>query len=165
MAPQERGRSRGAVLSMVAAVMMATLCLSGCLSSPTTQEEPKITIILESPFAEGRQGTTDQVWDATLDIMRILPTESEVPWSGLRVLVKSETGSVLLVATEPVADSGTYGDAVEVWYVDTTGNRDRADAGDAFKVTSMSEDYEGATVEVLRVGERVASTRLQTDFP
>ena len=58
-----------------------------------------------------------------------------------------------------------YGNAVEVWYVDESGGRNTADVGDAVKVTSMDQSYQGASVLLYHREERVADATLPIVFP
>ena len=52
----------------------------------------------------------------------------------------------------------------EVWYQEVAGNEDRATVGDAFRITSMDRTYEGATVQVTRQGEVLATATLPVAF-
>jgi hypothetical protein len=151
---------------IIVALVALLLPLSGCIDDGTYDDEDKITFALQMAQVTPRDTGSERVWDAELGIMKITPKGSEVKWSSVSVLIKGSDGSVLLQETPVSTDSGTYGSAVEVWYMDSTGGRNQADAGDKLKVTGMDAgDYEGAYVEVMHRGERVASTPLPTDFP
>jgi hypothetical protein len=150
---------------MVFALIVLVLPLSGCIDGGNGVEEEKLTINLSMPFVEPRDPGSGTVWDATLDIYKVTPRGTEPKWTSLTMIIKGASGSVLLQATPLSKDSGLYGSAVEVWYVDEVGDASTADEGDAFKVTSMDETYEGAHIEVLHRGDRVADIVLPTDFP
>ena len=154
-------------LFLVALVTVIVLSLSGCYSPEYGPEEERITLAIASPFVEPRNTGTAMLHDATLDIMKITPKDSTVKWSNVKVLIKGADGSVLLPATPVIVeDTGTYGGTVEVWYHDEAGDRKKVDAGDSILITGMeAAEYEGAWVEITRLGERIGAVSLPTDFP
>jgi hypothetical protein len=146
--------------------------VSGMIS---TEESDKTTVTLANPsvqsMAAGVDRTTD-CWDVTLNVQKITPKDVKVKWSELRVIVKSESGSVLDPSSPVAADTGAYtGDDLvsaviqEFWYVEVTTGDDKLDAGDGVKITGMDLTYEGASIEFTKGGERIASATLPTNFP
>jgi hypothetical protein len=113
---------------------------------------------------ESRRPDGESVWDATMDITRVTPSDAQARWTSLTVVIKAVDGSVLLLETPLSKDSGTYGSAVEAWYVDDAGGRGTADVGDAVKVTSMDQSYQGATVQLIHRGTLAGSVLLPIAF-
>jgi hypothetical protein len=109
------------------------------------------------------------VYDAVLNINKITPKDDKVNWADLRILVKSDSGSVLQ-SESPLAldgsvayDRSTATTSMEYWYVETGGDV-KLSAGDAIKITSMPDTWEGATVILKKSGEQLSSITLPTDF-
>ena len=172
----------GTILMVAITVVLAAvlwLMVSGMIS---TEESDKTTVNLASPSVKSFDVTerTTACWDVTLNINKITPKDDKVKWSELRVIVKGEDGSVLNQAATPNANTGVYaGDAtslipagtVEFWYVEVTAGDLKMDAGDGVKITGMTDgtgvtdDYQGASVEWTKGGERIASATLPTNFP
>jgi hypothetical protein len=148
---------------MALAIVALVLPLSGCLEDEGGYEGP-FTILLAQPFMEARSEVGGNVWDATLDLNKITPPTEELRWTSLNILIKDPAGSVLLQETPLSKDSGLYGSAVEVWYVDEAGGRQTADTGDAFKITSMDQTYQGGVVQVMYRGKQAASVSLPIVF-
>lgn len=130
-----------------------------------------VTVNLASPSVTIRDigGTT--YWDAVVNINKVTPGGALVSWVGTSVIVKNDFGQVLLERTNLVRNNPTMYDDdsdgtvdAEAWYVDT--NSDMfVSSGDSFKLTGLTDDYEGATVEMYDFTDRIASTVLPTDFP
>jgi len=78
--------------------------------------------------------------------------------------VKGADGSALITSTIPSQDSGIYGTEPEMWFQEISGAEDRVTVGDAFRITSMDRSYEGATVQVTRQGEILATATLPGTF-
>ena len=129
-----------------------------------------ITVNLASPSVQQlfRGGTT--CWDAVLNINKITPKDVRVAWESLFVVVFSSEGWALNPALQPRPDLNDYDDGadgnidVEFWYVETGGDT-HLGAGDAFKITGTSLDYEGATILLEFRGNRIGSVTLPTNFP
>jgi hypothetical protein len=149
------------------AIVALLLPLSGCVSDDGNGgDEGKITMILATPSTAPRDTGSETVWDSELAVNKITPKDSTVKWSSVSIVIKRYDGSVLLLDTPVSEDSGLYGSAVEVWYMDSTGERTQADAGDKLLITGMDDgEYEGATVQVLYKGTLIAQSVLPTDFP
>ena len=144
---------------------------------PYEEDIGKITVNFASPsvqkFDRASSGPPAiYVWDAVLNINKITPKEERVLWTEVRILVKSDVGSVLQTATSMSPDgSATYDDDdggyidVEFWFVETTSGDTKMSAGDAIKITGMPSTWEGATIEITKAGERIGSISLPTNFP
>jgi len=156
----------GTILMVAITVVLAAvlwLMVSGMIGG---QEEQKITVNLGSPSTPEKFTRTTACWDTSMNINRITPKDQKVLWSELKILIKGSTGSLLLTATSPGADTGVYADpaVIQVWYVETGANT-KMDAGDSIKITGMTTAYEGATVELTKAGNLIASATLPTNFP
>ena len=151
--------------------LMLLVPLSGCTEESVvsdeqyqqTQEE-YIVIILDPPDIYKRNGDAGDTWDVTLTVTDINPNSAMARWIELQVSVKGADGSLLVMGTIPSRDSGIYGVDPEVWHQEVSGAEDRATVGDAFRITSMSRDFEGATVQVTRQGEVLATATLPGTF-
>lgn len=165
------GRAVTTRLCLVVLIITCVLPLSGCEEGSNvtdeqyqTTEEEYIVISLGSPFVHKRTEDAGDTWDVTLDITDINPNTAMVPWLEVRVSVKGADGSLLVTATIPSQDGGLYGTEPEVWYQEISGSAERVSVGDAIRVTSMSQDFEGATVQVTRQGEVLATATLPGTF-
>ena len=161
--------NRGKATILLAIVLLVPL--SGCEEDATvsdeqyqTTEEEYIVVTLASPVVHGRTGDAGDAWDATVDITDINPNTAMVRWIEVHVSVKGADGSVLVTATVPSHDGGLYGTEPEVWYQEVSGDPDRASVGDALRVTSMDRTFEGATLQVTRQGEVLATATLPGTF-
>ena len=162
-----KAEPRKLVAIMFIAILLPTLgtgCLDGDEGDGNGNGSGSVTISLKQPFMESRSTGSENVWDATMDITKIFPREEEVGWVHVTVIIKDASGSVLLQDTPVSADSGFYGSAVEVWYVDDVGDANAADVGDAIKVTTMDQSFQGGTVLVYFRGSRAASANLPLAF-
>jgi hypothetical protein len=151
--------------------LMLLVPLSGCEEAPNVSDEQEslteeeyIVITLDSPNLVRRTGDAGDTWDVTLDILDLTPPTAMARWIELSLVVKGFDGSVLIPATPLSKDSGLYGVDPEVWYQEVSGNEERATVGDGFRITSMTRDFEGATVQVVRQGEILATSTLPTTF-
>jgi hypothetical protein len=128
-----------------------------------------ITVNIASPSVMQRQVDGQAHWDAVLNINKITPRDENVRWTQVGVVVRSAEGSVLDTTSPLHQDRGVYDDYsggtvyVEFWFIETSGD-DRLSAGDAIKITGMTEAYEGATIELVRGGDRIGSIVLPTEF-
>ncbi len=151
--------------------LMLLVPLSGCTEDNVVSdeqyqmtEEEYIVITLQSPVVSKRTGDAGETWDLTLTIMDINPNSAMVRWIEVHVSVKGADGSVLVMGTIPSHDSGLYDTGPEVWYQEVAGAEDRATVGDGLRITSMSREFEGATVQVTRQGEVLATATLPGTF-
>ncbi|NIP33368.1 MAG: hypothetical protein GWN18_00440 [Thermoplasmata archaeon] len=157
--------------AIVLLALMLLVPMAGCEDGSNvsdeqyqTTEEDYIVITLAAPVIYKRTGDAGDVWDSTLDITDINPNTALVKWIEVHVSVKGADGSVLMTATIPSQDSGLYGTEPEMWYQEISGNAERANVGDALRITSMSKDFEGATVQITRQGEVLATATLPGTF-
>jgi len=149
---------------LIAVVLVAFLLpMSGCTTPIDGNDEEKIVMQMGSPVTVKRDSV--DIWDATSSINKITPKNSVVKWSDISLIIMDFSGSVLLMNTKPSADTGSYGDSIEVWYVDSTGEGNAADPGDEVKLTGMDDGYQGATIEIDYKGRLVGDMRLTTNFP
>jgi hypothetical protein len=152
-------------------VVLLVLPISGCSEDTTVTDEQYqqtreeyIVITLASPDMYRRTGEGGDVWDATFTVTDINPNTAMVPWMEAYVSVKGADGSVLMISTLPSRDSGLYGTGPEVWYQEVSGSPDRATVGDGLRITSMDRAFEGATFQVTRQGEVLATASLPGTF-
>lgn len=158
------------ILTTVRAFLVAFLVIglllpvTGCISSDEEKEDEKVTFNMTMTTTAPRDTGVTTVWDATADIQKITPSGSNVPWTDVSIVVKDATGSVVLPLTTVKEDTDDYGSGVEVWYLDGTGGRDRADEGDAIKVSGLTMDHEGGQISIFFKDDRVGTMNLPTDF-
>jgi len=165
----------GTILMVAITVVLAAvlwLMVSGML---TSGDDEKITVNLASPsvqsFDRDPGAPVFTVWDATMNVNKITPKDEKVSWSEVKMIVKSSAGSVLQPSIGLTQDTLTYDDIdgavvdLEFWYVETTTGDTKMSAGDGIKITGMPQAWEGAIVELLKGGERIASATLPTNFP
>lgn len=133
---------------------------------PVSPDEEKLTVNLSSPVIVQRSTGDDLCWDLVVNINKITPKDEKVPWTELRVVMKSAAGSILNTATGVQRDAGVYADppASEFWYVDVEGDG-RMSAGDAIKVTGLDLGYEAAHLQLLKAGSLIGDVSLPTEFP
>ncbi len=137
--------------------------VAGCISDGGDETGPT-TLTLSVPDMDKRPTDGGDVWDVTLDILKITTNEEEVKWIHMTVTIKDNSGGVLLQVTPLSKDSGFYGSAVEAWYVERGGDANEADVGDAIMITSMSRSYQAGQVTVLYRGSTAATATLPLIF-
>lgn len=150
---------------LAVAILSTVLPLTGCIDDPGNVPDKLLVVALDTPEITRRDGLVGPVWDAAMPIVQRTPSSARARWADLQVVVRATSGSVLVVATTPVADTGYYDTSAEVWYREAEGRADGADVGDVLLITTMDRSYEGAQVEVLHKGERVGSIPLLGPFP
>ena len=168
----------GTILMVAITVVLAAvlwLMVSGMI---TDTDEQKTVVNIASPNVSSFEQAAAvppapavYVYDAVLNINKITPKDDKVNWVDVRLIVKSDSGSVLQSEVSLLADVGTgaYDRAtptasMEYWYVETSTGDTKMSAGDAIKITSMPDTWEGATVILKKSGEQLASITLPTDF-
>jgi flagellin-like protein len=184
----------GTILMVAITVVLAAvlwLMVSGMI---TDTDEQKTTVNIASPNMstyttqidpDGVAASGDEyyVYDAVLNVNKITPKDDKVLWSDVRILIKGSDGSVLM-PEDILGDDGTAtydrdgtvatgGGVIDVefWYVETQTGDTKMSAGDAVKITGMTDgslaaldDYQGATVIMKKAGEQIGSITLPTDF-
>ena len=158
MSRQLNGSAMVALMAMVMVLAVTT----GCIDENGNGGTGKVTLVLAMPFVDARDTVSGEVYDATMDISKVMPSDADVGWTQVTVVAHAALGSVLLTETPLSKDTGMYSDSVEAWYVDEAGGRNKADAGDAIMVTGMDQPYQGGFVQVLSRGELVASSSCDT---
>jgi flagellin-like protein len=155
----------GTILMVAITVVLAAvlwLMVSGMISS---DDDEKTTINLAAPQVSQKSDNATR-WNVRIDINKITPKDVKVLWTEAKIIVKSSTGSVLDPATDLLADTGgPYANTSAFYYVETTSGDTKLGAGDGLKLTGLTQTYEGATVELTKGGERIASATLPTNFP
>lgn len=167
----------GTILMVAITVVLAAvlwLMVSGMIQDP---EDEKLTIQLSSPsVTQYTRGIS--TWDAVLNINKMTPKDEKVQWTEIRIAIKDSDGSILNSATAaPTSDTSTYNDPVtgattdvQFWFVDIAGDG-KMGAGDNIKITGIDDgaalgnDYQGATIQILKAGKIIGDTTLPTDFP
>jgi len=144
-------------------VILIPAIAAGCISDGGDETGPT-TLTLSVPDMDKRSTDGDDVWDVTLDILKITTDEADVKWIHVTVMVKDHTGSVLLQETPLSKDSGFYGSAVEAWFVERGGDANAADEGDGIKITSMSRMYQAGLVTIRYRGSTAATVTLPLIF-
>jgi len=162
----------GTILMVAITVVLAAvlwLMVSGMIS---TGNESKTTVNLASPNVQQVTRGVTVVWDVTMNVNKITPSDVKILWSELKLTIKSSAGSILLsqnAAAIPLDGSAAYSVAVpplvERWYVETVVGDTKMNAGDAIKITGMPVAYEGALVEISKGGQLIGSSNLPTNFP
>ena len=165
----------GTILMVAITVVLAAvlwLMVSGMIS---TGNESKTTVNLASPNVQQVTRGVTVVWDVTMNINKITPSDVKILWSELKITVKSAAGSILLSQNAvpiPLDGSAAYSVAVppvvERWYVETVtlpSLDTKMSAGDSIKITGMPTTFEGALVQISKGGQLIGSANLPTNFP
>lgn len=152
----------GEVLMVAIVVILAAIAYIIFAGMLTDTEEEPVLVNLSPPVVRSR-GT---VWDASIEVERIVPHHTSLHWVSIGIVVSSVNGSALNITTTPQDDVGsTYHDYVEFWYVDIEPGDGKIDAGDSIKITGLSREYEGATVRLVCANEIMGTVTLPADFP
>ena len=163
----------GEVLMVAIVVVLAAVVYITVSSMLTFEDEDKVSMTMNFPDLESksRGANSTQVWDATMDITKVIPVEYKLVWSEVHISVKSSNGSVLQSGSKLAPDdpatydvNDTDGINVEFWYVETSENDTIVSSGDSVKVTGMDPAYEGATIQMVKAGELIAQVTLPTNF-
>ncbi len=158
------------VIVLIAIPVILAIMWLGVFVSVIEEETEKVTFNMASPDVTERMIADQTYFDAELEINKVIPDLAIVTYTELRVIVKASDGSVLIQSTKPTLDDPSdYDDGldgtvdVQVWYDSLTSGIITV-AGDSFKLTGMTDDYEGATVQITRDGRIVGSVVLPTDL-
>ncbi len=151
---------------MVAITIVLAAILWIMVSGMTeVDQDIKTTMNLAYPKVSQKSDNATR-WNVRIDINKITPDDVKVLWTEVKVIVKDYSGSVLDPATDVVADTGgPYANTTAFYYVETTTGDDEVSAGDGILITGVDSSYEGATFELVKAGERIASIDLPTNFP
>jgi flagellin-like protein len=163
----------GEVLMVAIVVVLAAVVYITVSSMLTFEDEDKVSMTMNFPDVEGksRGASPTRVWDATMDITKVIPVEYKLVWSDVSINVRSSNGSLLLSRSALAPDNTTMYDVddsdgidVEFWYVETSTDGEIVSGGDSVKVTGMDPAYEGATIQMVKAGELIAQVTLPTNF-
>ena len=158
-----------AVLIIVVPVFLAIgwVAFSGNFVEPVSD---RITVSLVSPTLDQRMISEEPYWTARMDVYKITPKDSDIPYEDVWVTVKGSDGSVLLYRTmlsknnPDEYDDGSNGLVdVQVWYTSSSESSSMT-KGDSIILTGLTSEYEGAHVEIGIKGLRLASRVLPTNF-
>lgn len=160
------------VIVIVAAIVVFSAFMWLFIADVTQDiDDEPTTLNLASPSVTQRTIDEENRWDSTTTVNKVTPQDASVSWETVRVVLKASDGSLLMGVTplEPdnplKYDNGSDGKvSVEMWYFDVNGDG-LLEPGDRIKFTALTDDYEGAIVEVTAEGERIGSLVLPTNFP
>jgi hypothetical protein len=131
-----------------------------------------VTLNIASPDVQAHLAGSTTVWDVVLNINKITPKDVRVFWKDIELKIIQDTGSVLIHPQTVEYDlTGEYdrddsdGIDVELWAIEAVLGDDKISAGDAFKITGLSIEYEGVKIEVYAGGYLIGSVTLPTNFP
>jgi len=157
-----------AIVVVLAAVVW--LMVSGMIQ---TDPETTITATFRNPTVEEhmRGATPTEVWDARVEVVKVIPDHVGVDWDEITITMVSVNGSLLHPGTKMTTDTpGMYdtddsdGIDVQFWYVDTDMSENIISGGDFVKITGMDIYHEGATIKLSRAGELLAQLELPQVF-
>jgi hypothetical protein len=157
----------GSILMVVIVVALSAVLWLMVSSMFSTNVESKTTVMLAVPRMERQNRAGMDCWDTTLDIIKVSPSDSEIPWNAISISIKDASGSLRYPQTAPAIDMGAYPNdlTVRTWYVETAIGGPAMQGGDEIKVTSMAIYYEGALVQLCMNGQVIGSVALPTTFP
>ena len=163
----------GEVLMVAIVVVLASVTYITVSGMIMFEDEEKVSMNMRFPDVEGhiRGATPKYVWDVDLVITKVIPDDYKLVWNDVFINIRSADGSVLQPKSPGTPDTPAMYDNidadgidVEFWYVETSAGDTMVGGGDAVKVTGMDTSYEGATIQMTKAGELIASVTLQTHF-
>ena len=173
-------RDREAVSSVIGEVLMVAIVVvlaavvyivvSGMLQF---EDEDKVSMTMNFPDVEGkaRGATPTYVWDVSLEVTKVIPSEYKLVWTDVYISIKSSNGSVLQTSSKLLADNPALYDNndadgidVEFWYIETSASNLIVSGGDSIKITGMDVSYEGCTIQFNKAGELIGMVELPTNF-
>jgi len=140
------------------------------LAAPFNRSSPTATIELSSPTVIGTDINSTPYYKVILNVNKVLPKDGTVYWVDIRVKVLAANGSLLVPFITPLLDIGTYdeddtdGIDVGIWYIEIQSDG-KLGAGDAFLLTGLTKDYEGARFQLFYYGTLSGAITLPTEFP
>lgn len=146
--------SFASVWVMVAVLGILILALVYLLATSEPLEPSyHTTAQFSSPEISNRTVGTDVRWDASLDVVKVIPTDELHPWSNILIRLSrdGEKGPYLELRPfkETKLDDGSDGVIdIQAWYVDDEKRPGVLSRGDQIIITGMTEDYEGCMVEL-----------------
>ena len=109
-------------------------------------------------------------YEVVMNINKITPKYAKAYWDNVTIRILAANGSLLVSEQYAALDAQVYdsddtdGIVVELWYIEVFRIDDKAGAGDGFKLTGLTTDFEEARVQVFYSGELMGSSTLATDF-
>ncbi len=145
-------------------LIIPMLMMAGC-SEPGREDGVKVRFTLMIEKVESRDQDNVTVWDAHITIDDIDPYDMDYKWILITISVKIGDYIDIPSATpyEYENEPSRFG-IVSVWHDDFSGNPETADPTDNIVITSLTEEYEGATIGILYKGDRSGWIYLPDDF-
>lgn len=140
------------------------------LDGPFNSSVSNATMNLASPNIRSVDINSTTFYEAILNINKITPIDAKLHWASFTMRILSEEGSTLVPVTSLMPHTGitdtddSDGIDIELWYVETATGDTKASAGDAFWISGLTNDFEGAIVQVMYQGEVIGRTTLPSDF-
>ena len=163
----------GEVMMVAIVVVLASVTYITVSGMLMLEDEEKLSMTMRFPDVEGhsRGATPTSVWDVELVIIKVIPNDYKLVWNDLFINIRSADGSLLQPKSPGTPDNPAMYDNidadgidVEFWYVETSAGDTMVGEVDAIKVTGMDTSYEGATIQITKAGELIASVTLPTNF-
>jgi len=129
-----------------------------------------VVLNLASPSIDAIDINSTDYYKVILNINKITPKYARAYWNNITIRILAANGSLLVSEQRVVSDTQVYdtddtdGIDVELWYVETSWGDNKASAGDAFKLTGLTTDFEEAVVQVFYIEELIGSATLASDF-
>lgn len=130
-----------------------------------------ITIQLASPSVTRHDINESTDWHAIFNINKITPETADTPWTEIEIRILDPSGAVLVPLSSVIPDPGVYdenetdGFDIGLWYIEIMQDGVTIGAGDSFKITGMTEAYQGGRVQIYHKGTVIGDTVLPTEFP
>jgi hypothetical protein len=154
-------------LAMLTIVIMAVLILLAWYLFPPGIFGPDVyytTVKFADPQLESRIVGDDEHWDVVAPIKKLTPKGREVLWSEVKVIIYGINGSYYHEELGPEADDPSeYDDGadgtvdIEVWYVNGVGDPLHLEAGDGIKITGLTSEFIGASVNLQVKGRSIGN--------
>jgi hypothetical protein len=128
-------------------------------------------MVIASPSVNYYEFSNHTEYRIILIINKITPADVILYWTNITLEVENSTGAVLIAESHVQQDPGIYdedpSDGIDIglWYVEVTTGGYTASAGDALKLTGISKDAEGGSVNIYSDGVLIGAVRLPTNFP
>lgn len=152
--------------TILVSLMMVSLAFAGCFDDGERVTNPyeDVAVNMAIPEVEYREAGTEDVWDATIRVNKVTPSDARVLWKDIQVEVMSSTGEFLLERDEPRPDPGAYDTVPQGWYLENASDADTLDEGNELRITTMGKAFEGATLRLYASEELIGTATLPNDF-
>jgi len=151
----------GRVAAVVSILAMAML-VAGC-SDPGEPANPRA--YFSTPHLEARTVNNTTVWDCTFNVTRITPEDVKLSWAGVKVIVKSRQGAVILPAAVPESYLGQSTPSPKAYRIEGAGSWLTLDEGDAVRLASIDESFLEGELELEYKDNEGASLLVSTSLP